>query len=55
MAKTNDRYFTSIILASILTLSVLFSGCAPLLVGGGAIGGYAIAKHVDEEKAERHK
>ena len=55
MIKTNEKYFTLTILVSILTLSLLLSGCAPLLVGGGAVGGYAVAKHVDEEKAERHK
>jgi len=28
----------------ILTVSLLISGCAPLLVGAGAVGGYHVAK-----------
>ena len=27
--------------------SMVLSGCAPLLIAGGAVGGYAIAKNLD--------
>ena len=36
-------------LAVLTLLGCLFlSGCAPLLVAGGAVGGYAIAKNTEE-------
>ena len=28
----------------------LLAGCAPLLVAGGAVGGYAVAKDMDDGK-----
>ena len=55
MTKTNNKHFRASILVSILALSMFFSGCAPLLIAGGAAGGYAVAKHNDEEKAETKK
>ena len=27
--------------------SLVLSGCAPLLIAGGAVGGYAVAKNLD--------
>ncbi len=34
-------------LAFLIAGSLLLSGCAPLLIAGGAVGGYAIAKNLD--------
>lgn len=32
----------------ILSLSLAASGCAPLLIAGGAVGGYALAKDMED-------
>lgn len=38
-------------LLSLLLLGVLFvQGCAPLLIAGGAVGGYAVAKDMEDGK-----
>jgi hypothetical protein len=34
----------------LLVGSVFLSGCAPLLIAGGAVGGYAIAKDMQDGK-----
>lgn len=39
----------------ILAATVFFSGCAPLLVAGGAVGGYAVAKQMDDDKTQRRR
>lgn len=31
-----------------MSIVLLFSGCAPLLVAGGAVGGYAVAKDMQD-------
>lgn len=33
-----------------LIASIFVSGCAPLLLAGGAVGGYAIAKDMQDGK-----
>ena len=52
-SKTH-KYTRGSFLIMIWMLTFFVSGCAPLLVAGGAAGGYAVAKHVDEEKAEKN-
>ncbi|HXV18782.1 MAG TPA: hypothetical protein VD883_01760 [Candidatus Omnitrophota bacterium] len=43
--------FRGAALFSLLLLAVLFvQGCAPLLIAGGAVGGYAVAKDMDDGK-----
>ena len=34
----------------VLLVSCLTAGCAPLLLAGGAVGGYAIAKDMEDGK-----
>jgi hypothetical protein len=38
------------LLSLVLVSSVLLSGCAPLLIAGGAAGGYAVAKDMEDGK-----
>lgn len=40
-----NKYSLAAILFFILTVSWVVSGCAPILVGAGAVGGYHVAKH----------
>ena len=35
-------------MAIMLVVAVSMSGCAPLLVAGGAAGGYAVAKDMED-------
>ncbi len=35
-------------MAFFFSLVVLMTGCAPLLVAGGAVGGYAVAKDMND-------
>lgn len=38
------------ILAGLCALALLVSGCAPLLIAGGAAGGYAASKDMEDGK-----
>ena len=42
--KLNAAFFTGLILLT----AFLMQGCAPLLVAGGAAGGYAVAKDMED-------
>ncbi len=53
--KAKRKNFTLLFAVSVLALSLGLSGCAPLLVAGGAVGGYAIAKNVDEGSSAQTK
>ncbi len=47
---------SSLALLSILLATALFiSGCAPLLIAGGAVGGYAIAKNSSDTGSSTKK
>ena len=35
-------------LVFLFAASLVLTGCAPLLIAGGAVGGYAVAKNVSE-------
>ena len=45
MIQANKKYSAAAVTVFILTISFLISGCAPLLVGAGAVGGYKYAEH----------
>jgi hypothetical protein len=45
--RANSSYRSAFFLIAVLLGSSVLSGCAPLLIAGGAVGGYAIAKNVD--------
>ena len=45
MRKAGGKYTKAAVLVLILAASYFISGCAPLLVGAGAVGGYEVAKH----------
>ncbi len=40
----------SLVLLLILSSSLLLSGCAAALIGAGAVGGYAVAKDMENGK-----
>ena len=40
-------FLRAFLLLSFTFGSLILSGCAPLLIAGGAVGGYAIAKNLD--------
>ena len=39
---------TAALLLTLGALMFLISGCAPLLIAGGAVGGYAVAKDMED-------
>ncbi len=45
MIKIIEKYFTALVLLFLSAISLVLSGCAPLLVGAGAVGGYKVAEH----------
>jgi hypothetical protein len=45
--SVNNRWNLAF-LSLVLVASCLLSGCAPLLIAGGAVGGYAIAKDMQD-------
>ncbi len=47
MTQANKKYSLAAILVFILAVSFIISGCAPLLVGAGAVGGYKVAEHTN--------
>ncbi len=47
MIQVNKKYNAAVLVAFILTISFLISGCAPLLIGAGAVGGYKYAEHTN--------
>ena len=40
----------SLMMCLLFVSSLLLSGCAPLLIAGGAVGGYALAKDMQDGK-----
>ncbi len=49
MTKISEKYCTALILVFLSAVSLILSSCAPLLIAGGATGGYAVAKHEQHE------
>ena len=47
MMQANKIYGAASGLAFILAVSFFITGCAPLLVGAGAVGGYKYAEHTN--------
>ncbi len=47
MRLLNNRFYFGVICFT-LGLSCFLSGCAPLLIAGGAVGGYAVAKDMQD-------
>ncbi len=47
MTQENSKYRTAAAAVIILAVSIIISGCAPLLVGAGAVGGYKVAEHTN--------
>ena len=45
MRLVNEKYNLAAVPLVILAVSPFISGCAPLLVGAGAVGGYEMATH----------
>jgi len=43
MIQANKKYGSAAVF--VLVVSFFISGCAPLLVGAGAVGGYKVAEH----------
>jgi succinate-acetate transporter protein len=48
--KSNPLGFNALLIAFLLLSCSALSGCAALLIAGGAVGGYAIAKQQEEAK-----
>ena len=46
--RKNDRSYLNIFALFVGIFLFLVSGCAPLLVAGGAAGGYAAAKDMED-------
>jgi hypothetical protein len=44
------KKFNTLLVALLFTSSLVLSGCAAALLAGGAIGGYAIAKDMEDGK-----
>ena len=42
-------------LALLILSAPLLSGCAAALIAGGAVGGYAVATHIQEDQELRKK
>lgn len=40
--------FTALLLLSLTLASLAMSGCAAALIGAGAVGGYAVAKDMED-------
>jgi hypothetical protein len=45
MSEAINKYGKAVVVVFVLTISCFVSGCAPLLIGAGAVGGYEVAKH----------
>ncbi len=45
MNSRDPLYCAVAVLVLVLAVSFFSSGCAPLLVGAGAVGGYEMAEH----------
>lgn len=53
MIRMNQKHQTAWMLVFLSAVSLILSSCAPVLVAGGAAGGYAVAKHEQHEDAEK--
>ena len=48
IAKSENFKAASLTIVTMIVLGWFLAGCAPLLIAGGAAGGYAVAKDMDD-------